>query len=23
MVSHLEAMGLVAREPDPSDGRAI
>ena len=23
MVSQLEAMGLVAREPDPSDGRAI
>jgi DNA-binding MarR family transcriptional regulator len=23
MVSHLETMGLVAREPDPSDGRAI
>jgi DNA-binding MarR family transcriptional regulator len=23
MVSHLEAMGLVAREPDPDDRRAI
>jgi DNA-binding MarR family transcriptional regulator len=23
MVSHLEAMGLVVRESDPSDGRAI